>query len=331
MKPSRARSSSTVVADVGESGLIDLVKERFGAGPEGELWAGDDTAIIATGRRTLFTTDVIVEGVDFDLSYCTGFDVGWKSLAVNVSDVAAMGGVPRRAVVALSMAPETPMNEVTGLLDGLDACARAYAVGIVGGDVSGADRMSVSVALTGDVDTPVLRSGARPGDEICVTGTLGGAAAGLFALQRKLEGHNAAIDRLIARQLRPKPRLPESRRLLGASAMIDVSDGLALDLSRVMAASGTGCEVELGLLPVDPDLLALDGGTDPVALALGGGEDYELLCTIDPSDLDATVAALSGSLTGLTRIGVVTEGESCLFDGEPLEEEEMGWDHLRSR
>jgi thiamine-monophosphate kinase len=331
LSPTERRPSPALVADIGESGLIELVVQRFGAGPEGEVWAGDDAAIIGTGARSLLTTDVVVEGVDFDLSYCTGFDVGWKSLAVNVSDVAAMGGTPARAVVALSLSPASPLPLVEAFLDGLEAGAREWSIGIVGGDISGAREMSVSVTLVGTLEgEPVLRSGARPGDAVCVTGTLGGAAGGLFALQRGLAGHNPDVDRLAARQLRPEPRVRESELLRDATSMIDVSDGLALDLSRLMSASGTGCDLRGDLIPVDPCLAALEGGPDPTRLALSGGEDFELLCTLDPSSLDERMAALDAPLAGLTRIGVVTGG-GCLLDGEPLRGEEPGWDHLRSR
>jgi len=319
------------VGEIGESGLLDLIKRRFGNGPEGEVWVGDDAALVATGSRSLLTVDVLVEGIDFDFSYCTGFDVGWKSLAVNVSDIAAMGGRPERAVVALSLSPATLVGVVEAFLDGLEAGAGRWNVDIVGGDISGADEMSVSVTLLGAIDAePVLRSGARLGDAICVTGSLGGAAGGLFALQRGLAGHNADIERLAARQLRPEPRIREAETLQAATAMVDVSDGLALDLTRLMKASGKGCTVSRELVPVDPALAALEDGPDPVELALRGGEDLELLCTLDPADVDRALEALGSPLAGLTRIGVVTD-DGCLLDGEPLEGEELGWEHLRSR
>jgi thiamine-monophosphate kinase len=242
-----------------------------------------------------------------------------------------MGGRPERAVVALSLSPASLVSVVEAFLDGLEAGAGRWNVDIVGGDISGADEMSVSVTLLGAIDAePVLRSGARPGDAICVTGSLGGAAGGLFALQRGLAGHNADIERLAARQLRPEPRILEAETLRAATAMVDVSDGLALDLTRLMKASGTGCTVSRELVPVDPALTALEDGPDPVELALRGGEDFELLCTLDPADVDGSVQALESPLAGLTRIGVVTD-DACLLDGEPLEGEELGWDHLRSR
>ena len=331
MGPSERGSPHAPVSDSGESGLLELVRERFGSAPDGEVWAGDDAAVIVTGAHSLLTTDVLVEGVDFDLSYCTGYDVGWKALAVNVSDIAAMGGTPQRAVVSLALPATTPLEVVESFIDGLDAGADRWGVGIVGGDISSASEMSVSVALVGATDgAPVLRSGARPGDVICVTGSLGGAAGGLFALQRGVGGHNGEIERLVERQLRPLPRLGESAALQTATSMIDVSDGLALDLTRLMTASGTGAELSRSAIPVDPSLDALEGGPDPMTLALGGGEDYELLCTIAVSDLESVRDRLTG-MAGLTEIGVVTEGGRCLLDGRALEGEELGWDHLRNR
>jgi thiamine-monophosphate kinase len=324
-------SERSPVSDIGESGLIDLVRERFGSAPTSEVWAGDDAAVVKTGARSLLTTDVLVEGVDFDLSYCTGYDIGWKALAVNVSDIAAMGGTPQRAVVSLALPSTTPRDVVESFIDGLDAGAERWGVGIVGGDVSGASEISVSVGLLGAVEgEPVLRSGARAGDAICVTGTLGGAAGGLFALQRGIGGHNGEMDRLVERQLRPVPRLAESVALRTSTSMIDVSDGLALDLTRLMSASGTGAELSRSAIPVDPALAALEDGPDPVALALGGGEDYELLCTVARSDLDRVRERLE-DMAGLTEIGVVTDGGRCVLDGEVLEGEDYGWDHLRNR
>ena len=331
MGPSERGSPHAPVSDIGESGLLELVRERFGSAPDGEVWAGDDAAVIVTGAHSLLTTDVLVEGVDFDLSYCTGYDVGWKALAVNVSDIAAMGGMPQRAVVSLALPATTPLEVVESFIDGLDEGAGRWDVGIVGGDISGASEVSVSVALIGAFDgAPVLRSGARPGDAICVTGTLGGAAGGLFALQRGIGGHNDQIDRLVDRQLRPIPRLAESAELRTATSMIDVSDGLALDLTRLMSASGTGADISGSAIPIDPALAVLEDGPDPMTLALGGGEDYELLCTIAASDLESVRYGLAG-MAGLTEIGVVTEGGRCLLDGRAFGGEELGWDHLQNR
>jgi len=334
MQRGRPDLSVRSVADVGEAGLLEIVKERFGNGSDhGEVWAGDDAAVLATGERSLLTTDVLVEGIDFDLAYGSGRDVGWKSLAVNISDIAAMGGRPTRAVVTLALPPTTVLGVVDSFLDGLVEGAARWDVGIVGGDISGAAQMSVSVAMLGTVDgDPVLRAGARPGDAICVTGSLGGAAGGLFALQGGVTGSSPRIDELVGRQLRPEPRVVEGAQLkrLGATSMIDVSDGLGLDLTRLMTASGTGCAIETAMLPVDPNLGALEGGPDGVELALGGGEDLELLCTIDASRLDEAMEALAPPLAGFTRIGDVTE-DGLMLDGVAMKGEELGWDHLRSR
>jgi thiamine-monophosphate kinase len=258
---------------------------------------GDDTAVVAApaeGQRLLLAADVVVEGVHFDLDLVGLDDVGWKALAVNVSDIAAMGGEPANALVSVVVPPGCDLDR---LYDGLTEAAAVYGCPIVGGDLSAGERLVVSVAITGTVDgEPVLRSGARPGDALVVSGPLGAAAAA-FAARPVGDAHR-----------RPQARLAEGReaRAAGATAMMDLSDGLALDVRRLAEASGVG--VALDDLPVAP------GAT--LDQALGGGEDYELLAAIDDP----------GRLPGWLVIGCCTDdpGERRLGDG-PLPE--GGWEH----
>lgn len=326
------------VADLGESGLLDIVRERVPEGSSSESLVGDDAAVLdpLPGSRILLTTDMMVEGVDFDPSYSSGADIGWKALAINVSDVAAMAGTPRDAVVAIGLPPETPLDLFHGLLDGLlDGCA-AWELRLVGGDISEAAQIVVSVALTGWCsDDPVTRDGARVGDAICVTGTLGASAGGLAALRAGIAGMSPDVDAAIARHRRPVPRLAEAGSLatLGVSAMIDVSDGLGLDLLRLLHASGVGCSISSAALPVAAglnEICAVAGGS-PAALALGGGEDQELLLTLPEETVGLARQALVHLGTPLTLLGMVTDGPA-LMDAEPLDAQEgLGWEHLRNR
>lgn len=322
------------VAALGEFGLIDRFAARFGPPPEGETWSGDDAAVlISPGATLLYTTDLLVEAVDFDMGYASGADIGWKAIAVNISDIAAMGGRPRHAVVGLGLRADCSVDAADGVIDGLLAAASRWDVDLVGGDVSGAGELILSVALIGVAEnSPVHRSGASAGDVICVTGSLGGAAGGLALLRDGSPLETPAKQRLRARQLRPTPRLEEGRRLarLGATAMIDVSDGLAGDLLHLLDASRLGCEIAPSAIPIDPDLDSLEG-PDPLEAALAGGEDFELLFTIAEDRFESARASLSELGTPVTRIGITVEGSRRLFGGRHLDAVgEVGWDHLRT-
>lgn len=307
--------------------MIELVASHLPPPPPDELWAGDDAAVVSlAGARTVVTTDSLVEGHDFDLSYCEGFDVGWKALAVNVSDVAAMAGTPTHAVATIMLPPSTPVTLVDGIARGLAAAASRWEVAVVGGDVSAAPVMSLGITLLGVPATArvLTRSGARPGDLVCMTGSVGGAWGGLELLR---SGRREASPVLVERQLRPQARVDEGRRLAdaGATAMIDVSDGFAIDVARLMAASGTGCAIDPAAVPIDPGLPVL--GLDDAALLRGailGGEDFELVATL-PSDAAAP--------PGVTVVGEVTKERSLRLGDLDLEElgREHGWDHLRGR
>jgi thiamine-monophosphate kinase len=297
------------------------------------VWSGDDTAVVAIpglgavssgGDRLLLTADAVVAGIDADLSLTSLPDLGWKAMVVNLSDIAAMGGVPGHALVSVIGAGP---QQLSSLYEGILEAAAAYNCPVVGGDLSSGAELVVSVALTGWVSgPPVLRSGARPGDTIWVTGPLGGAAAGLRLLKQAgppsaTEPHlwTEGESELVRAHARPRPALAEGAvaREAGATAMIDVSDGLAADISHIADLSGVG--FELLDVPIAP------GAT--LAEALGGGDDYVLAFTM-PDRTGAGVAEVF-SAAGLSppyRIG------TCLPDrsqrslrGRDLEV--TGWDH----
>jgi thiamine-monophosphate kinase len=294
--------------------------------PEVVVPIGDDCAVVRLGGELwVAAADMLVEGRHFVSSWSSPEDVGYKAVAVNVSDVAAMGGTPR-FVLSSGGAPDS--ETVSRCMRGVLEACEAFGVYPLGGDTTGADALTVDVAILGRIEgEPVLRSGARPGDLLAVTGELGASAAGLLALENDLAGY----ERLKDRHRRPEPRIgagPAAVRM-GASAMIDLSDGLASDLRHVCRASGVGCRVDLGLLPVSEDTRALASsvGREPALLAATGGEDYELLMSLPEGRVDALRRELD---VPLSVVGEFTEDRkvvALLLDGEPVEGL-SGWDHF---
>lgn len=336
-----------IVSELSEDELIARITARFPEAPANAIWSGDDAAVVEAGADLVVTVDMLVEGVDFDLTWATGDDIGYKVMAVNASDIAAMGAAPRHAVATLALPPDTALELVDGIAVGLALAAERFDCALVGGDISRASEISMSLTMTGVLyGAPVLRSGARPGDAICVTGSVGGAAAGLAALRRRNVGRTAVraeIDNpsgadglavLAARQLRPTPRLDAAKVLAGdATAMIDVSDGLALDLARLLRASGCGCNISSAAIPIDPEFVmaATSLSLDPLTTALTGGEDFELLVALPADRVEDVQTALDESGLPLTRIGETTDGDETI-DGAPLARfVERGWDHLTAR
>jgi thiamine-monophosphate kinase len=243
----------------------------------------------------------VVEGVHFDRR-STPYDAGWKALAVNLSDLAAMGARPLWALVALALPPRAA-GDAAGMARGLGACARAFGIAVVGGNVSRSRVRSLGVTVIGAVPEgkALLRSGARPGDLVCVTGTLGDAALGL---------RRGAVPALARRQRRPVPRLAAGRALAPlAHAGIDVSDGLVRDLGHVCRASGVSATLDLEALPRSAAYLrAARRLRDPWAAALAGGEDYELVLAIPPARLERARAAARAAGVPLTPIGQFGRG-----------------------
>lgn len=319
------------VADLGEALLVARITGRIGSPAGGEVWAGDDAAVLRwQSDRLICTIDALTENVDFDLAYCSGADAGFKAIAANASDIASMGARPKHAVCALTLPPSTAVTIVDSLVEGMVEAAACWDISLVGGDVGRAGEISLTVAMTGEPlpGGPVLRSGARRGDVVCVTGTLGGAAGGLAVLRAGITGDWAA--RLARHQLRPTARVVEAALLseIGVTAMIDVSDGLATDAARLCRASDAGCEIDTSALPVHPDLDSLHGA-DPVSLAVNGGEDYELLCTMSPGNAGRARSSLEAAGTRLSVIGSVTETEVMIGGRAAADWGEGRWEHLR--
>jgi len=280
----------------------------------------------------------MVEDVDFRLFYSSGFDVGWKLIAANASDIAAMGGRPWRAVASVALRPDTEVAFVDAFAEGMAVLSEDLGLGLVGGDFSSGREISASVAMLGIATDrgPVLRSGARVGDALCVTGSLGGAAGGLLVLEEDIHAPGSGgRDALVTASQRPRPRVTEGQILAGyARAMIDLSDGLAVDLGHLTGASGVGCEIDLDALPLHDSLDWLQDRrpqTDQVALALTGGEDFELLLCMDDADLHEASGRLDDLGTSLTRIGVVTDGPARIGDRELDDWRAEGWEHLHNR
>jgi thiamine-monophosphate kinase len=293
------------------------------APPEVLVPVGDDCAVFEIGDSTwVAASDMLTHGHHFK-DWAQPESVGYKAVAVNASDVAAMGGTPRFVLTSGGAPdPDTALRCFEGVAE---ACEK-FGVYPLGGDTTRADTLTVDVAILGELTTrPVLRSGAKPGDLLVVTGELGAGAAGLLVLEQNITGY----QRLVRRYLRPEPRLEAGRVAanLGASAMIDLSDGLASDVRRVCDRSGMGCNVDLDLLPVEDDTkeLARSLGHDPPVLAATGGEDYELLISAPERVLDPLCQRVG---VPLTVIGEVTQGDFAFRRGDEIVEGLSGWDHF---
>jgi thiamine-monophosphate kinase len=319
--------------DLSEDELIAAIgRVLSGSGPEVLVGPGDDAAVVRPGSGELvLTTDAMVDGVHFLTDRTTPRDLGYKAIAVTVSDIAAMAGSPRFALCALTLTEAVDAAWVVEVAGGMRECCDEFALSLVGGNLSRGRELSIVVSMTGEIGPgrAVRRSGARPGDRIVVTGSLGGAAAGVrVASQRSWTDDERDALR---RSMRPVPRVGEAAILAagGATSMMDVSDGLALDLSRLCGASEVGARIEVARLPVHP--------AATVAEALGGGEDYELLTTLPGGDaVEAARTDLrEGFGVSLSEIGDIIEekaGEALVIVDEDGSERPLmaeGWDHFR--
>jgi thiamine-monophosphate kinase len=305
----------------GEDDLVRLIRElALRRAPDVRIGIGDDCAVLEPrgGRALLATTDLLLEDVHFRRRWAEPADIGWKALAVNVSDIAAMGGTPRWALVGLACPEGTGADEIAAFYEGALAAADADGVVVVGGDTSASPAgWLVSVTLLGEAARPVLRSTARPGDVVAVTGTLGRSAAGLAVLERDTAPggvDSAALDEVTGAHLRPRARVTEGAWLAGAggvTAMMDLSDGLATDLGRLVAESGVGAHVDVERLPIAAATRAVAEAldADPVDWATGGGEDYELLVVCEAAAFERLRDGLAGATgTALTAVGEVVAG-----------------------
>ncbi len=322
--------------ELGERRIVALIRRAFGGPRAGvRIGIGDDAALVKAPGSLLLATDVLVEGQDFRRALHPPRLLGRKALNVNLSDIAAMGGRPLHALVGLAMPGDLEESWFRSLMAGLRDAARRTDVALVGGDLSRADRIFISVTVTGAVRSPVTRSGARPGDRIFVSGTLGDAAAGLRLLETRAgRGKAAGAGKgLLKAFLDPSPRLELgaslARRRL-ASAMIDLSDGLSVDLAHICRESGVGAEIELDRIPLSPALKRF--ADDPLEAALHGGEDFELLFTV-PAAKALAVRRLAGKHR-LSEIGRITasRGLRGLRAGEaPRALAAGGYDHFSRR
>jgi thiamine-monophosphate kinase len=284
---------------------------------------GDDAAVLAPDL--VWTVDAQVDGVHFRRDLSSPADVGWKALAVNLSDIAAMGAMPIAALVSIVFA-EGDAASLEPIYSGLEVCSRLYDCPIVGGDVARGSGLALSISVLGRAPiAPPGRDGARPGDVIAVTGTLGESAAGLAALLDPTLRDLPGADECIERHRRPHPRLTDGALLAPhVHAMMDVSDGLATDLPRLAARSGVSIEIDLDALPLHEDVRLISETLrwTPGAYAATGGEDYELVVAMP-------AAAVATCGVPVTVIGRVDEGPAGVrYVGRGADDALRGWDHL---
>lgn len=313
------------VGELGEFGVIQRISGRLSQGAAVLLGPGDDAAVLkAADGRVVVSTDLLIEGRHFRRDWSSGYDIGRKAAAQNLSDIAAMGARPTAIVVGLGLPGDATTEWLDALTDGFrDECALVGA-SVAGGDIARSEIVVLGVTALGDLGglPPVTRSGARPGDVVAVAGRLGHAAAGLALL-----GAGTAADRpdhatLVEAHRRPRPPYACGPRaaLLGATSMLDVSDGLLQDLGHVADAAGVRISLDTAALPV-PDILAAaarDVGADPLEWVLTGGDDHALAATF-PRDVRLPPE--------WTPIGEVTEGDGVQVNGQTWAK--GGWDHFR--
>jgi thiamine-monophosphate kinase len=332
------------VSELGEFGLIDLLAKMayqaqdnqqaswqqliVGIGDDAAAWRGDKSIQLAT-------VDSFIQDVHFSLGIISWEDLGWKAMAVNLSDIAAMGGKPKYALVSLALPDNTEVDDVTALYRGMIELAQQFEVAIVGGDVSRAPLVVINITILGSTENQgshiLTRSAAVPGEQIAVTGYLGVAAAGLEMLTKQLQFDPETTACLKRGFLRPCPRIAEGQLLVeqGVKVAIDISDGLISDLNHVCEASQVGARIEVDRVPVEPTVRA-NFGAKSLELALSGGEDYELLFTGSPEIVDKVKKAASCPVTVIGEIVADEIGKVTLVDkkGNPFNLRKKGWEHF---
>jgi thiamine-monophosphate kinase len=335
------------VSQLGQFGLIDKIAAMIEAGRDNQAdsWqklihgVGDDCAVWqGDPANQLAKVDCQVQGVHFNLDIISWEDLGWKSLAVNLSDIAAMGGIPRYALVSLGLPLDTEVENVLYLYRGMLKLAGLSGVAITGGNISGSPFIFVDVSVIGRTGNPrgdyLSRSCARPGDNIAVTGWLGTAAAGLQMLTSHAPfelGVTASFQQAFAR---PEPRLAEGRLFVAAGVKtgMDISDGLLSDLGHICRASRVGAVVETRKIPIREDVKAAFG-PQSLEMALSGGEDYQLLITARPPVIDAVIKDSAYPVTVIGKIVAENPGRVIVInqEGERLQPGSTGWDHFKSK
>jgi thiamine-monophosphate kinase len=328
----------------GEQAIINLIAAKFSGGENDDLLCGigDDAALIRAGedRLLVVTTDLLIEGTHFRRDIIDPYSLGWKSIAVNISDIAAMAGSPTYTFTSIAL-DDVDASFVEALYNGMHDCAATYGSLIVGGDTNvSLDRQAINVTQLGEVSPRrvTLRSTAQIGDRLLVTGTLGDSRAGLEMLLRYgLAEANRLSPSVVEAHLKPKPRIAEAQAAAGTGfvhAMMDISDGLAADLPKLCAASGIGAVIQLNRIPTSEALLSAAAylEMDPTRLASQGGEDYELLMAVASNEVDQVREAVIASTgTDITEIGVLTDEREVLAkssDGSVISLS-GGWEHFR--
>ena len=323
---------------LGEFALIERIRHFAPKNRHVLIGIGDDAAWVRNPSGTaLITIDILIEGVDFKLKWTSLFDLGYKALAVNLSDIAAMGGVPDYVVLGLGIPRHFKAGQVEEFYQGFASLAAETQVALVGGDISLATDFTISACVSGHpAGAPITRAGAHTGDDIYVTGTLGDAALGLSLLSRRGRVKSGKHSFLVARHCRPKPRLTAGfvlgRKKL-ATAMIDISDGLLQDLGHIATESTIGAEIWASELPLSSAYRTLVGNSE-LDFALSGGEDYELLFCAAPENRKQITKLEQALKIPVKRIGVCVPAERgvTVLDsaGKPLSIRSRGYDHFRS-
>ncbi len=328
----RSAPGQLELRDLGEFGFLERVRRWL---PEGAVpvGIGDDAAVarVRDGSSLVATTDALVEGTHFRWDWSSPADVGYKSVSVNVSDLAAMGAEPRWLLLALCAPPSTPDERLEGLYEGISQACGTYGAELIGGDTVSADKVVLAVTALGEIQgDPLRRSGAKAGDVLAVTGPLGRAATGVNLLLSQDSKRVSPEDALACMDAhrRPAARVAEglALRRAGVHAAIDISDGLASDIRRLAEASSVGIELDAARLPVAAEArrIAEARGWDQERMVLGGGEDLELLVALPPGQTSAVGV-------DLIEIGcVVEDGLWLTRDGERLPLPDAGWDHFTS-
>lgn len=333
------------VSDIGEFGLIKRLAEMLPCkGDPVVVGIGDDVAVLRPSNNYfLATCDIQVEGIHFYRERISPRQLGRKVVAINLSDIAAMGGIPSYILVSLGLPEDTEVKYVDSLYEGIQEEASRFGVAIVGGNVSGSTGgLIIDIFLIGEVEPEhlVLRSGARPGDRIMVTGELGASAAALNLIQNpNLDIPKSLADEAKKAHFTPTPRIPEGRVIAlskVANSMIDLSDGLGSDLNRICEASRVGAIIHAEHLPISQAAISVARfiGKDPLDMAIYGGEDYELLFTAPPDEVEALVLKLYKETgTSVVSIGEITpnmdERKIVYKNGRVAPLKAIGWNHFQ--
>ena len=326
------------VSELGEFGLIQLLADiaskggmshqlLVGIGDDATAWRSGDTTVLAT-------TDTMVQGVHFPAG-SNWVEIGWKAVAVNLSDIAAMGGMPQYALVSLSLPEDTEVDEVTQLYQGMMEIAKKFHLAIVGGNLSSSPIWVITVTVIGKALNGILtRSSARGGELIAVTGYLGSAAAGLKVLANHLQFDSQTMASLVGAYLKPQPRIWEGQMMVrhGVRTAIDISDGLIADLGHICEASQKGARVRIDQIPIHP-LVRSGFPEESLGFALAGGEDYELLFTAGAEVIDKVKRVVDCPVTVIGEVLEGKPGEVTLIDkeGKPFLWDKKGWEHFKKR